>query len=110
MKDMIQAHTSSYHDELMILLKDVEQATLYLKVALEEYEIDGDSAAFLLALRNVAEARGGITELANKSHLNRQNLYRVLSGKGNPTFQTLDAILHGLGFRLSIEPLEEKAA
>ncbi len=97
--------TTSYHEKLIKSLRDPEEATVYLKVALEEYEADEDTAAFLLALRNVAEAIGGMTELAKKTRLNRQNLYRVLSGEGNPTFQTLDAILHGLGFRLSIEPL-----
>ena len=60
----------------------------------------------MIALRNIAEARGGISKLAKKTHLNRQNLYRALSGKGNPTFQTLDAIMHALGFRLTVEPLQ----
>ncbi len=37
-------------------LKDPERARVYLEVALEEYEKDHDSEAFLLALRDVAEA------------------------------------------------------
>jgi hypothetical protein len=35
-------------------------------IALEEYKKDGDSEAFLLALRTVTEAYGGIGELAKK--------------------------------------------
>ena len=88
-------------------MRDPEEAIAYLRVALEEYEQDGDSEFFLQALRNIAEARGGVSALAKKTHLNRQHLYRALSGKGNPTFHTLDAIIHGLGFRLSVEPLVE---
>jgi len=105
MKNLIAANTTSYHDQLIASLHNRDEATTYLKVALEEYEEDGDTTAFLLALRNIAEAEGGMTVLAEKTRLNRQNLYRIMSGNGNPTFQTLYAILHALGFRLSIEPL-----
>jgi probable addiction module antidote protein len=105
MKNIVLKHTASYHQRLIDSLNDSEEASAYLKVALEEYEEDGDSESFLLALRNVTEAQGGMSMLAKKTHLNRQNLYRALSRRGNPTFQTLDIILHGLGFRLSIEPI-----
>jgi probable addiction module antidote protein len=105
MKKTILKHTTSYQKNLIDALSNSEEATAYLKVALEEYETDKDEESFLLALRNVAQAQGGISILAKKTHLNRQNLYRALSKGGNPTFQTLDTILHGLGFRLSIEPL-----
>jgi probable addiction module antidote protein len=87
-------------------LKDPEEAVFYLNTALEEYEKDQDTEAFLLALRTVAESRGGIAELAQKTNLNRQHLYKTLSNKGNPRLNTLEAVLHGLGFRLSIIPLE----
>jgi probable addiction module antidote protein len=87
-------------------LEDPEEAVTYLNIALEEYEKDQDSEAFLLALRTVAEARGGLTELSNKTNLNRQHLYRTLSSKGNPRLNTLEKVLHALGFRLSIIPIE----
>lgn len=110
MKNLITKNTADYHEHLIESLRDPEEAIAYLRVALEEYEQDGDSEVFLLALRNIAEARGGISALAKKTRLNRQNLYRTLSGKGNPTFQTLEIIMHALGFRLSVEPLLEGAA
>jgi probable addiction module antidote protein len=103
MNDFISRNTASYHENLIESLKDIQKAEAYLKVALEGYEEDKDPEPFLLALKNVAEAQGGISKLAIKTDLNRQNLYRALSSKGNPTLDTLDAILHGLGFRLSIE-------
>lgn len=87
-------------------LADPEQARLYLEVAIEEYEEDGDKAAFLIALRNVAEAQGGIRQLAQRSDLNREHLYRILSNRGNPRLDTIGKILHGLGFRLSVKHAE----
>ncbi len=44
-----------------------------------------------------------MTELARKTHLNRQNLYSILSKKGNPRLDTFGLILKGLGFKLTIE-------
>lgn len=72
-------------------------AKAYLDVALEEYEQDGDLAFFLEALQNVAQARLG---------LNRPNLYRILSPEGNPELRTISLILHNLGYRLSVQPIQ----
>ena len=95
---------SRQFDEYLIeSLKDPEEARVYLNVALEEYEKDGDSEAFLRALRDVAEARGGVSMLAEKTKLNRQNLYRTLSNQGNPRLDTLGNVLNALNLRLSIE-------
>ena len=95
-----------FEDDLRERLADPEYARVFLDVALEEYEQDGDTEAFLLALRDVAEAQGGLTQLARRTKLNRQNLYKALSSKGNPRLQTVETILHGLGFRLSVEPVK----
>ncbi|MBI9104758.1 MAG: putative addiction module antidote protein [Spirochaetales bacterium] len=81
---------------------DQDEASEYLKVALEEYEEDGNLDAFLKAIRTVADAQGGISKLAEKTNLNRQHLYRSLSENGNPTIRTLDSILHSLGLKLSL--------
>ena len=96
-------NTSSYNDRLLASLADKGEAIAYLNVALEEYEEDHDTEVFMLALRNVAQAYGGISKLSEKTKLNREHLYRILSKRGNPRLATLDAVLRGLGFRLSIE-------
>jgi len=89
-----------YQDELIQALQDPQEAQAYLNAALE----DGDSEVFLLALRDVAEARlGGVRQLANQTQLNRESLYRMLSEKGNPELSSLNAILTTLGFRLAVE-------
>lgn len=103
-KTKLMKHTKDYQLSLLESLADPREASCYLQVALEEYEEDGDDKAFLIALRNVTQARGGFSELAKKTHLNRQSLYRTLSTKGNPRLDTLSALLHALGFRLSIQP------
>ncbi len=102
-KDTLIENTASYHDEFIASLKDPAEAYGYLQVALEEYQIDNDAEALLVALRNIADAQGGMTELARKTHLNRQNLYSILSKKGNPRLDTFGLILKGLGFKLTIE-------
>lgn len=92
-----------FNDYLIESLKNPREAKAYLNVALEEFEQDRDMEAFLLALRDVAEAQGGLSCLARRTRLNRQNLYRALSDRGNPRLDTLSVILNGLDFRLSIE-------
>ena len=64
---------------------------------------DDDPRVFLLALRDVAEAHGGMSKIARTCKLNRESLYRMLSKKGNPSLQSLGKILLSLGFRLAIE-------
>lgn len=103
-KSKLSKHTKSYHDGLITALRDPKECYAYLQVALDEYQEDNDADALLIALRNVAEARGGITKLAKKTHLNRQNLYKALSKTGNPRLDTFGMILKGLGFHLSIQP------
>ncbi len=90
--------SKSYQPKLLEALRDPEEAAEYLNAALEE----GDKELFLLALRNVADARGGLSKLAEATDLNRENLYRMLSERGNPEFYSLNALLHALGFRLAV--------
>ncbi len=81
-----------------------EEAIGYLNAALEE----NDPAYLLKALRQVAEARGGIGDLAKKTSLNRESLYRMLSEQGNPTIYSLNEVLDALGLQLQFAP--KKAA
>ena len=61
-----------FEDSLKERLADGEYARIFLDVALEEYEKDGDTEAFLLALRDVAEAQGGIGKLAERTNLSSE--------------------------------------
>jgi|GEM_PF-776705 len=68
----------------------------YLNEALQ----DEDQRLILLAIRNVAQATGGLTKPAKNTSLNRQNLYRTLSKAGNPTWERIEKIFDGLGYPL----------
>ena len=98
------SHQSFRHYHLE-KLKDKEEARLFLEVALEEYEEDGDTQTFLRALKDVTDAQGGLSELSKKSNLNRQNLYKVMSGTSRPRLETVSQIVHSLGFRFALKQL-----
>lgn len=89
-------------------LRDPEDAKIYLSVALEDFEKNEDIDAFLLAVRDVAEAQGGVSKLAKRISLTDERLYKILSEKGNPQLNTMRQILHELGFKFSIEARENQ--
>jgi DNA-binding phage protein len=39
--------------------------------------------------------------------MKRENLYRILSEKGNPTIETLRDVLNGLHLKIRLEPMTE---
>jgi probable addiction module antidote protein len=86
-------------------LQDNEEVFSFLEAALEEYEEDGDIKALMSAIQRVAEVQGGMTELARKTSLNRQNLYRIFSNEVSPRINTLLRILRALGYTISIKKL-----
>ena len=91
--------TGSYRESLLESLKDPDEATQYLNACLE----DEDPHVFLLALRDVAEARGDIRALSRDAHLNRESLYRMHPKSGNPSLDSLSAVLTACGLRLAVQ-------
>ena len=90
-----------YQEKLIQALQDPELASAYLNEALK----DEDPRMFLLALKNVCEAQGEeMTDLARRTKLSRENLYRILSKKGNPKLNNIIALLNAVGFQISILP------
>ena len=94
----------NYEQGLAEALADSKESAAYLNAALE----DGSQEIFLMALRDVANARG-ITNLAKETSLNRENLYRILSEQGNPQLSSLKSLLDALGLKLSVEPMQAVA-
>ncbi len=84
-------------------LKDLDFAAEYLASAVEE----GDQV-FLLAVRDVVEAQGGVGALSKTTKLNRENLYSMLSKRGNPRLSSITTILDKLGFELTIRRRTKK--
>lgn len=90
------------HDEALVreLRANHKLATQYLKAAMEDAD---DPRVLLVALRRVAEARGGIAKVAKAAGIERESLYRALSPRGNPRLSTLVAVTKAIGLRLSVE-------
>lgn len=105
-KNKAKKLTSCYEEWLIESLKNKREAATYLQIALNEYQKDGNAEAFLLALRDVAKAQGGLNKLSKNTNLNRESLYKTLSSKGNPKFQTIGLLLKNLGFHLIIKPIK----
>jgi probable addiction module antidote protein len=85
-------------DWLTEQLRDPELSVSYLNAALAE----GDQAAFMLALRNVARARGGVAAMARETGMNRVALSRALSERGNPELRSLSRILEASGLQFIV--------
>jgi len=81
-------------------LDSPEMITEYIKAAVE----DGDSELLRLALGDVAKAQG-MAVIAEKAHINRQNLYKAFSGNSKPTWETINKVVHAIGLKLTVEPL-----
>ena len=85
-------------------LADHDEAVAYLNATLEKSLKGAEESQhiFLIALRNVAEAQGGIGALAKKTHLGRESLYKTLSGAGNPKWHTLISLCVAMGLNLRL--------
>jgi probable addiction module antidote protein len=97
------------HDEAMIeeLRQNPEFAAEYLKAALED---DDEPQVLLIALRRLAEARGGLAKIAKAAGIERESLYRALSPRGNPRLSTLQAVTKALGLKLTVEADQPSAS
>jgi probable addiction module antidote protein len=91
-----------YEDWLLEQLKDPDEAAGYLEAVIAE----GNQAALMLALRQIAKANGGVAAVARRAKLTREAAYRILSKSGNPELRSLNAILGAAGLRLSIKPID----
>jgi probable addiction module antidote protein len=78
-------------------LNDPETIREYLQVMLEENGVEG----LQRALADVAKAQG-MTEIARKTHLSRQNLYKALAPGSAPKFETIKKVVEALGCHLKV--------
>ncbi len=93
----------SYHEDLMERLKKPKYAVSYLNEAFQ----DEDRRVFLLALRDVVEARGGMSQFARRAKIPRISLYRILSREGNPEIKSLDNLLKPMGLCLRVASVNQ---
>ena len=79
-------------------LETEEDILYYLEAAME----GNDPKHIASALGDVARSKG-MTEIAKKAGVGRQALYSALSENGNPTLETLTAVLSALGLELTVQ-------
>jgi len=92
-------------DEFYAGLNNPQEAAAYLEDVLQE-QGPRKKKHILKALRDVARAHG-ISKLSRGSESKRRAIYKALSATGNPSLDTLLALLEGFGLRLSVEPLKK---
>lgn len=80
-------------------LVDDEEIVFFMADAPET----GDAAYIAKALGVVARAKG-MTEIAQKIGLSREQLYRLFSERGNPTLKTTLAVMRALGIEITTKP------
>ncbi|MBI1785366.1 putative addiction module antidote protein [Candidatus Sumerlaeota bacterium] len=76
-------------------LKTARDMAAYLEAALE----DGDAQLVAAALGDIARARG-MSQIARKTGMGRESLYKALSPGGNPELSTVLKVVHALGIKL----------
>ena len=77
-------------------IETMEDVAYFLEDAFEH----GEPADIAHALGIVARSRG-MTDLAERSGMTRQALYKALNAEGNPEFGTIVKVMRALGFRLA---------
>ena len=91
--------TKLYDWNVTDALKTPEARAAYIEAAIEENDPD-----FLtVALGDVAKAEG-MTKVARKAKVARENLYRAFAPGGNPTMATVMRVLDALGLRICVSP------
>ncbi|HZK89280.1 MAG TPA: addiction module antidote protein [Stellaceae bacterium] len=78
-------------------LETPEDIAAYLEAVFE----DGDPELIAHALGTIARSKG-MTELARRTGLGRQNLYKALSPDGRPEFATVLKVVRALGLKLTV--------
>lgn len=97
--------TVPYLPGLLSRLADPKYAAGYLS------ECFNDSpSVFLLGLRDLVDARGGVSAVAREAGISREHLYRLLSADGNPRLSSLANLLAALGINLTFTVEQDKEA
>ncbi|MFQ5671699.1 MAG: addiction module antidote protein [Nitrospinales bacterium] len=77
----------------------------YLKEIFDEFAEDGNTAALLSSLRVICRVKG-ISEISRETGITRNGIQKALSEEGNPRLESINAIMHAMGYRLKPEKLQ----
>jgi probable addiction module antidote protein len=76
----------------------------YITDLFEEYAQNGGIATLLTSLRIISRIKG-VSLIAETSGLSRKGVQKALSEEGNPKFESVNAIMHAMGYRLTPQKL-----
>lgn len=85
----------NYEEWLQTELKNPKLALDYLNEAL----MDEDEKVFLIALKDVLNAQG---DDAQETNISRPSIYRMLSEKGNPRWNSLASLFSALSLQMQL--------
>jgi probable addiction module antidote protein len=92
----MKTRTTPY--EIANYLDSEEMIQEYFSQVLE----DGDSEEIVRALGHIARARG-MTELAAKTGLGRESLYKTFAEGSMPRFDTIFRVMRALGLNITVQ-------
>jgi probable addiction module antidote protein len=81
-------------------LSGIDDVAAYLEAAIDEA---GDDPAVITQALGVIARSGNLSELARRTGMSREGLYKALSAEGNPTFATVMKVSHALGLRIHFD-------
>jgi probable addiction module antidote protein len=90
------------HFDIVECLESEEAVQEYFSQVLE----DGDSEEIVRALGHIARAHG-ITDLAAKTGLGRESLYKTFAAGSMPRFDTILKVIRALGLRITTNKLSQ---
>ena len=91
--------TKLYNWNVNDALKTPKDRAAYIEAAMAE----NDPEFLTVALGDVAKAEG-MSKIARKANVTRENLYRAFSPGGNPTMATVMRVLDALGLTIRVSP------
>jgi len=83
-------------------LTDIETAAAYLEATIDE---SGDDPAAIAAALGAIARSGNLSELARRTGMSREGLYKALSTDGNPSFATIVKVARALGLTISFRTI-----
>lgn len=81
-------------------LGSIEDVAAYLEAAIDE---GGDDPAVITRALGVIARSGNISELARRTGMSREGLYKALSADGNPSFATVMKVSQALDLRIHFD-------
>jgi probable addiction module antidote protein len=83
-------------------LTDIETAAAYLEATIAE---NGDDPVAISAALGAIARSGNLSELARRTGMSREGLYKALSADGNPSFATIVKVARALGLSISFHAI-----